>query len=158
MISMFSKMLTRILVPYDGSKYSVKALSRAMELSHNLDSEVFLFSVVYVDYISPPGILGLTRTRSEKDAIKKWTESVRGNTEKMLKLAVKRCEQKGVSVSYHITQGNVANEILSFAKKKRISLIIIGSQGLHGIGKLKTLGSVSRKVSEQAKCPVLLVR
>ena len=158
MISMFSKILTRILVPYDGSKYSVKALTRAMELSHNLDSEIFLFSVVYVDYIAPPGILGLTRTRSEKEAIKKWTESVRGNTEKMLKLAAKRCEQKGVSVSYNITQGNVANEILSFAKKKRISLIIIGSQGLHGIGKLKTLGSVSRKVSEQAKCPVLLVR
>jgi nucleotide-binding universal stress UspA family protein len=155
---MFSKMLTRILVPYDGSDYSAKALTRAIELSHNLDSEVFLFSVVHVDYISPPGILGLTRTRSEKEAIKKWAESVRGNTEKMLKLAVKRCEQKGVSASYTITQGNVANEILNFAKKKRISLILIGSQGLHGIGKLKTLGSVSRKVSEQAKCPVLLIR
>ena len=155
---MFSKMLTRILVPYDGSKYSVKALTRAMELSHNLDSEIFLFSVVYVDYIAPPGILGLTRIRSEKEALKKWTESVRENTEKMLKSAVKRCEQKGVSTSYNITQGNVANEILSFAKKKRISLIVIGSHGLHGIGKLKTLGSVSRRVSEQAKCPVLLVR
>ncbi|MBI2643068.1 MAG: universal stress protein [Nitrosarchaeum sp.] len=151
-------MLNSILVPYDGSKYSVKALTRAMELSHNLDSESFLFSVVYLDYISPPGMLGLIRTRSEKEAMKKWSESVRANTEKMLKLAAKRCEQKGVSVSYNITQGNVANEILSFAKKKRISLIVIGSQGLHGIGKLKTLGSVSRKVSEQAKCPVLLVR
>jgi len=151
-------MLTRILVPYDGSNYSGKALTRAIELSHNLDSEVFLFSVVHVDYISPPGILGLTRTRSEKEAIKKWAESVRGNTEKMLKLAVKRCEQKGVSASYAITQGNVANEILIFAKKKRISLIVIGSHGLHGIGKLKTLGRVSRKISEQAKCPVLLVR
>ena len=155
---MFSKMLTRILVPYDGSKYSVKALSRAIELSHNLDSEVFLFSVVYVDYVSPPGMLGLVRTRSEKEAIKKWTESVRGSTEKMLKSAVKRCEQKGVSASYNITQGDVTNEILSFAKRKRISLIVIGSHGLHGIGKLKTLGSVSRKVSEQAKCPVLLIR
>jgi len=155
---MFSKMLTRILVPYDGSKYSVKALTKAMELSHNLDSEIFLFSVVYVDYIAPPGILGLTRTRSEKEALKKWTESVRENTEKMLKSAVKRCEQKGVSTSYNTTQGNVANEILSFAKKKRISLIVIGSHGLHGIGKLKTLGSVSRRVSEQAKCPVLLIR
>jgi len=155
---MFSKMLTRILVPYDGSKYSVKAVTKAIELSHNLDSEIFLFSVVYVDYISPPGILGLTRTRSEKEAIKKWTESVRGNTEKMLKSAVKRCQQKGVSTSYNITQGNVANEILSFAKRKKISLIVIGSHGLHGIGKLKTLGSVSRRVSEQAQCPVLLVR
>jgi len=157
-IDMFSKMLTRILVPYDGSKYSVKALTRAMELSHNLDSEIFLFSVVYVDYIAPPGILGLTRIRSEKEALKKWTESVRENTEKMLKSAVKRCEQKGISTSYNITQGNVANEILSFVKKKRISLIVIGSHGLHGIGKLKTLGSVSRRVSEQSKCPVLLVR
>ena len=158
MIMMFSKMLTRILVPYDGSKFSIKALSRAMELSHNLDSEIFLFSVVYVDYISPPGMLGLIRTKSEKETIKKWTESVRSDAEKMLKLAVKRCDERGISASYNIVQGNVANEILSFAKKKKISLIVIGSQGLHGIEKLKTLGSVSRRISEQAKCPVLLVR
>ena len=158
MIVVFSKMLRRILVPYDGSKYSIKALSRAMELAHNLDSEIFLFSVVYVDYISPPGMLGLIRTKSEKDAIKKWTKSVITDTEKMLKLAIKRCDKNGISASHYITQGNVANEILNFAKKKRISLIVMGSQGLHGIGKLMTLGSVSRKISEQAKCPVLLVR
>jgi nucleotide-binding universal stress UspA family protein len=155
---MFSKMLTRILVPYDGSKYSIKALARAMELSHNLDSEIFLFSVVYTDYISPPGRLGFIRTKSEKESIKKWKELVNTDAEKMLKLAIKRCDEKGISASYSIGQGNVANEILRFANRKRISLIIIGSRGLHGIGKLKVLGSVSRRVSEQAKCPVLLVR
>jgi len=155
---MFSKMLNRILVPYDGSKHSIKALSRAMELAHNLDSEIFLFSVVYVDYISPPGMLGLIRTKSEKDALKKWAKSVKADTEKMLELAVKRCDKNGISASYNISQGNVANEILNFAKKKKISLIVMGSQGLHGIGKIMTLGSISRKVSEQAKCPVLLVR
>jgi nucleotide-binding universal stress UspA family protein len=155
---MFSKMLNRILVPYDGSKYSIKALSRAMELAHNLDSEIFLFSVVYVDYIPPPGMLGLIRTKSEKDAIKKWAKSVKVDTEKILQIAVKRCDKNGISASYNISQGNVANEILNFAKKKRISLIVMGSQGLHGIGKIMILGSVSRKVSEQAKCPVLLVR
>ena len=57
-----------------------------------------------------------------------------------------------------MTHGNVANEILKFVEKKKISLIVIGSLGLHGIGKLKTLGSVSRKITEEAKCPVLLVR
>jgi nucleotide-binding universal stress UspA family protein len=155
---MFSKMLARILVPYDGSKYSEKALDRAIELSHNLDSEIFLFSVVYVDYISPPGILGLVRTKSEKEAIIKWTQSVKIDAEKLLKSAVKKCETKGVSASYNIVQGNIVNEILNFVKRKKISLIIIGSQGLHGIKKLKTLGSVSRRVSEQAKCPVLIVR
>ena len=155
---MFSKMLSKILVPYDGSKYSIKALSRAMELAHNLDSEIFLFSVVHQSYISPPGILGLTRTKSEKDAIKKWIKTIRTDTENMLKMAVKRCDENGITASYNISQGNVANEILNFAKKKNISLIVIGSQGLHGVEKLMTLGSVSRRVSEQAKCPVLLVK
>ncbi len=155
---MFSKMLTKILVPYDGSKYSIKALTRAMELAHNLDSEIFLFSVIYLDYISPPGMLGLTKLKSEKEIIKKWTESVIADSEKMLKIAIKRCNEKGIAASYNITRGNVTNEILKFAKRKNISLIVIGSHGLHGIGKLKTLGSTSRKVSELAKCPVLLVR
>jgi len=155
---MFSKMLNKILVPYDGSKQSIKALSRAMELAHNLDSEIFLFSVVYVDYISPPGMLGLIRTKSEKDVIRKWAKAVKADTEKTLQIAVKRCDENGISASYNISQGNVANEILNFAKKKRISLIVMGSQGLHGIGKIMILGSVSRKVSEQSKCPVLLVR
>ena len=82
---MFSKMLSKILVPYDGSKYSIKALVRAMELAHNLDSEVFLLSVVHQGYISPPGILGLTRTKSEKDAIKKWIKTIRKRYRKHVK-------------------------------------------------------------------------
>jgi nucleotide-binding universal stress UspA family protein len=156
---MFSTMLTKILVPYDGSKYSVKALTRAIELAHNLDSEIFLFSVVNVGYISPPGLLrGLIKSKEEKSAIKKWSKSVKLDAEKMLKNAVKKCESKGITVSHSIEQGDIAGKILDFSKKKKISLIIIGSHGLHGIAKLKTLGSVSRKVSENASCPVLIVR
>jgi nucleotide-binding universal stress UspA family protein len=158
MMDMFSKMLSRILVPYDGSKYSVNALSGAMELAHNLDSQIFLFSVAHVDYISPPGILGLVRTKSEKENIERWSKMVLLDAEKMLKSAVKKCEAKGITVSYNVSQGNIVNEILNFAKRKRISLIIIGSQGLHGVKKLQTLGSVSRRVSEHAACPVLLMR
>ena len=76
----------------------------------------------------------------------------------MLKNAVKKCELKGISVSYKIEEGEISAKILDFAKAKKITLIVIGSHGLHGIGKLKTLGSVSRRVSENARCPVLIVR
>jgi nucleotide-binding universal stress UspA family protein len=151
-------MLTKILVPYDGSKYSVKALTRATELAHNLDSEIILFSVVNVGYISPPGLLGIIKSKKEKNAIKKWSKSVKTDTEKTLKIALKKCESKGISTSYVISEGEISSKILDFASKKKISLIVIGSHGLHGIGKLKTLGSVSRRVSENAKCPVLIVR
>ena len=151
-------MLTKILVPYDGSKYSTKALTRATELAHNLDSEIILFSVVNVGYVSPPGLLGIIKSKKEKDTIKKWSKSVKSDTEKMLKNALKKCESKGISASYVISEGEISSKILDFAIKKKISLIVIGSHGLHGIGKLKTLGSVSRRVSENAKCPVLIVR
>lgn len=151
-------MLTKILVPYDGSKYSAKALTRATELAHNLDSEIILFSVVNVGYVSPPGLLGIIKSKKEKDTIKKWSKSVKADTEKMLKNALKKCESKGITASYVISEGEISSKILDFASKKKISLIVIGSHGLHGIGKLKTLGSVSRRVSENAKCPVLIVR
>ncbi len=156
---MFSSLFTRILVPYDGSKFSKKALQRAIEVAHNLDSEIYLFSVVNVGYISPPGMLhGLTRTKSEKEAVKKWTRTVKKDAEKMLQSAVNQCKSKGITARYNVTDGNVSKEILDFANKKKATIIIIGSQGLHGIEKLKSLGSVSRKVSEHAHCPVLIVR
>ena len=151
-------MLTKILVPYDGSRYSSKALTRAIELAHNLDSEIILLSVVNPGYISPPGLLGILKSKKEKDVIKKLSRSMKLDSEKMLKTATKKCESKGISVSYKIMEGEIANKILEFANSKKITLIVIGSHGLHGISKLKTLGSVSRRVSENAKCPVLIVR
>jgi len=151
-------MLTRILVPYDGSKYAIKALTRAIELGHNLDSEIFIFSVVNVGYVSPPGLLGLIKSKNEKAVIKKISDSVRTESEKMLKDAVKKCQSKGITASYKMEEGEVSSKILDYAKKKKISLIIIGSHGLHGIERIKSLGSVSRRVSENATCPVLIVR
>jgi nucleotide-binding universal stress UspA family protein len=156
---MFSKILNKILVPYDGSSYSKKALIRAIELAHNLDSEIILINVVNLSYISPPGGLqGLVKGKSKKSPIEKWKKSVRNNAVRMLKSCVSKCKSNGVTASYVIKDGNISQEILDFAKKKRITLIILGSQGLAGISKLKVLGSVSRKISEQAHCPVLIVR
>jgi len=155
---MFSKMLTKILVPYDGSSYASKALTRAIELAHNLDSEIFLISVVNTGYISPPGLLGILKSKKEKETVKKLSKSMKLNAEKMLKNAVKKCNSRGISASYRIEEGEIVGKILDLANSKKITLIVIGSHGLQGISKLKTLGSVSRRISESAKCPVLIVR
>jgi nucleotide-binding universal stress UspA family protein len=52
---------------------------------------------------------------------------------------------------------SVSGKILELAEKDNVDLIIIGNVGLSGISKLKTLGSVSRAVSERSPCPVLIV-
>lgn len=155
---MFSKLLNKILVPYDGSSYSKKALNQAMELAHNLDSEIILINVVSLSYIAPPGgLTGLTKGKS-KNPVEKWKKSVKSHAKKMLESCVSKCKSNGITASFVVKDGNISQEILGFAKKKNVTLIIIGSQGLSGISKLKTLGSTSRKVSEQAHCPVLIVR
>ena len=53
--------------------------------------------------------------------------------------------------------GSIVNNILNYADKEKVDLIIIGNIGLGGLSKFKALGSVSRSVSEKATCPVLIV-
>lgn len=39
---------------------------------------------------------------------------------------------------------------MEFVKKEKVDMIVIGNVGRSGISKIKTLGSVSRSVSESA--------
>jgi nucleotide-binding universal stress UspA family protein len=71
---------------------------------------------------------------------------------------MKECEKNNVKVSYKILEGDSASTIIEAADQKKVDLVIMGSVGLTGIKKLKALGSVSRKVSENVSCPILIVR
>jgi nucleotide-binding universal stress UspA family protein len=63
-----------------------------------------------------------------------------------------------VSVNSQVIIGNPAEVIIDLANnKEKVDLIIMGSTGLKGISKVRALGSVSRAVSENANCPVMLV-
>ena len=66
-------------------------------------------------------------------------------------------EKEGIKATSHVLSGYPKKEILRFAKKQEIDLIIAGSQGLGGMKKLKALGSVSRWITENSDCPVLIV-
>ena len=47
--------------------------------------------------------------------------------------------------------------IHKYTSDNKIDLIIIGSQRLNKFSKIKALGSVSRKISENADCPVMII-
>ncbi len=155
---MASDILSRILVPYDGSKYSNKSLDRAIEIAKKDKTKIDIISVVNLDYIRPPGALLGMVSPSSIDAIKKITASAKKETVQMLAKQVSKCRSKGIKADSQVLSGYAVDAILKYAKQKKITLIVIGSQGLHGIQKLKILGSTSRKVSELSNCPVLIVR
>ena len=73
-------------------------------------------------------------------------------------MQIDECAKYGVEVQAEIVIGRAADSILKFANQRKTNLIVIGSQGLRGMKKITALGSISRRVSEEAKCPVLIIR
>ena len=51
----------------------------------------------------------------------------------------------------------MADEILNVANVEKVRMIVMGIKGLHGLAKIRSLGSVTRRVVENADCPVLVV-
>lgn len=153
-------MYQRILVPFDGSKFSKNALNEAIKIAKMADGIIYLCTVISMGNIVPPGsLLGLVKSASTGDLQRRLIRSAKIQAERLEQSQVSYCKSKGVKAYYKIiVDGNIAEEILKVAKKKAVDLIVIGSQGLHGVSKIKSLGSVSRKVSELASCPVLIVR
>ncbi len=152
-------MIKRILVPYDGSKYSKKALSNASEIAAKFNATIFLLTAVDEhEYLHGVLLAELEGDYTVKDSIRKLVKSEVMATKKMVSRLAKNCEKNGVKAHHHAMKGDPIEAILDYAKANKIDLIILGSQGLRGFSKLKALGSVSRKVSELAKCPVMIVR
>ena len=148
----------QILVPYDGSKYYRKSLEEAIEIAKKFDSKIYLLHVIDALTVVPPIIYDNLDAPMEMKRFERVLKNTVSKNDLILRNEVLRCKEKEVNADYKIVIGSAADVILKFAKKMEIDLIVMGSQGLSGIRKIMALGSVSRKVSELAQCPVLLVR
>jgi nucleotide-binding universal stress UspA family protein len=149
----------RILVPYDGSKWSDKAVKQAIEYAKLLkDSEVTLFYIVPEVYPPPSYSYGmhLPNVKSTKEYLKELYQKMKSDASEMLNRKKQEFTDAGVNnVHIKVSIGNPVEQILAMAEKT--DLIIIGSIGRSGIARLKTLGSISRNISERAPCPVMIV-
>jgi nucleotide-binding universal stress UspA family protein len=65
--------------------------------------------------------------------------------------------EPGVEVKYRVAEGDTAAEIVRLARALRADLIVMGTHGRTGLGRL-LLGSVAEAVLRRAPCPVLTLR
>lgn len=137
---------TSILVPFDGSAFSRKAMERACRLS-KIDS-----SDITALYIIPryEEMLGFFRT----EAIEK---SLRPEADKVLDAAKEIASAQGLSVKTEILEGHASEEILKSASRERNDLILMGSYGWRGVNKA-IMGSTAERVIMNAPCPVLVAK
>lgn len=149
-------MISKILVPHDGTEMSNRALKKATELAKAFDAHLILLHVIEQIPISPSIMLG-----SDAVLINRAKRSVRKELEegwnKMAEVKINGLKKSNVEATCECLVGSAAEKILQFGKIKKIDLIVMGSRRFEGLSKIKALGSVTRKVSELAGCPVLII-
>ena len=163
-------LITRILVPYDGSKQSENALHKALRLAENISEHSEITILTVVQRIVLPAMIEAPRFRSkitgeeipaeslEKELCQQVKEAALKTLNDM-KLKINRSHPNGrMKIKTKVVIGNPTDEIVKYAKEAATDMIIIGSVGRSGLSKLKLLGSVSRGVSERAPCPVMITR
>ena len=147
-------MIKKILVAFDGSEQSDKALDFALDLASKYSAQIALINVIPFSPISDSSVViphGIDYATLYKER--------RSVGEKMLVEALNKAKnfQKTLQVTKELVEGRPAEKIVETAKKGMFDLIVIGSRGLSGIKEI-FLGSVSYRVAVKAQCPVLIVK
>lgn len=135
-----------ILVPFDGSEFSKKAITRACQLSKVDDGEITALYVIprYEEMID------FFRTESIK-------KSLYQEANKIISGAVSLASAQGIAIKKEIVEGAADEKIVEIGKKLNDALIVMGSHGYRGVNKA-ILGSTAERVIVNASCPVLIVK
>jgi nucleotide-binding universal stress UspA family protein len=142
---------SQILVAIDGSKHSERIVHYAADLAKKISAGVALLYVTPEEPI-PEGFKEYAKTEnmSESD----YYDAV---GTKVLEKYWGVLTDAGVECETVTEAGNAAENILIVAKDLKSDIIIVGLQGLHGLAKIRSLGSVARRVIENATIPVIMV-
>jgi nucleotide-binding universal stress UspA family protein len=136
--------MRRIVVGFDGSDHSRKALERAADLASEAELTV----------VCAAGISELSRHAPGEVPLEPKDVEARAAA---LAEARSYLEGRGTAARYVEGHGSPADVIVDEAEDRGADLIVVGTRGLHA-GKRLLLGSVSTKVVHHAPCDVLVVR
>lgn len=148
--------ISKILVPIDGSKNSMEAADYAIKMAEKYGSEVAVLHVVNLDQNLQ--LLGIYRL-SYPDPIKKKIEEAKAEAQKWFTEIIRTAEVRRVRIKTDVIDSpmSVVAAIVNYADQERSELIVIGTKGRSGIGKM-LLGSVASGVVTYAPCPVVVVK
>jgi nucleotide-binding universal stress UspA family protein len=138
---------TKMLISVDGSVYSEEVLEAGMEIAKSLDSSI------YVVYVVHPGSSLLSNPDSWSPSSRVLEEMGKDTFRKAMAIA----KEKGLSCETKMLEGYPSDEIMDFAERKSVDMIVIGCKGQQSTKEF-LLGGVAEKVIRNSKKPVYVVR
>ncbi len=138
----------KMLIPVDGSSYSLSAIRLGGRLAAVHGSDVWILNVIDQEVMAQ-----LCRLNREQCGVvqRNMEEEARGLVADMKAELAKT----GVDASALVKKGTPHDIILDSSQELGIDLIVMGKLGRRGVKRI-LLGSVAERVIEFASCPVLL--
>ena len=141
---------SRMLVPVDGSRASIRAGRIAIRMAavHSLPvTAVYVVDEKTVSEVAEMSGQSRTAVESELES-KGWS---------YLEHIAQIAKNYGITCNRIVRQGTPYGQIFNIARERKIDLIVIGQTGHHS-SQRSVLGSVAERVVEYAPCPVLVVK
>ncbi len=138
----------KILIPTDGSDYSMRAAQYGISAAKLLGAEttiIYVIDTVVLDQISR-----ITARDTVENELKQ-------DGERYVKYIAGLAERAGVKATRLVVTGRPFEQIVQTAKSLGANLIVMGTYGRKGAERI-LIGSVAERVIEYASCPVLVVR
>jgi nucleotide-binding universal stress UspA family protein len=143
----------KILVAYDGSKDSVKAVELGSSLAGKYGSEMMVVHVYSTALPPYTGVAPMPVPEFEGAAL-----ASKERAKAVLMQGVELAQSRGIRAKGElIGAGSTVQALVEFAAAENVDLIVVGTRGMTGFKKL-ILGSVSTGLISHSHCPVLVVR
>ncbi|HUL01020.1 MAG TPA: universal stress protein [Nitrospirota bacterium] len=148
-------MVSKILVPVDGSKASQKAANYAVDLAKQTGASLTLLSVIDKRIVGSLVFSDFAPPAHVRESIEGYLhQAAQSNMARIVKV----CERYHIRHKTAIRTGHPAEEIMSEATKSKVDLIVMGSHGKSAL-KAAVFGSVTYGVMHKdTKIPILIVR
>jgi nucleotide-binding universal stress UspA family protein len=147
-------LISKILVGFDGTKCSEKALEFGLDLAEKYSAELMILNVLELPVYGSPddsfstsaGMVGFV-----KDLRKLHQGIVSRGSEKAGKL------KPGVKVVTELREGSPPEQIVLAAKEGGFDVVVVGHGGESRLREM-FLGGTSERVAHLASCPVIIVK
>jgi nucleotide-binding universal stress UspA family protein len=140
---------SKIVVPFDNSQLSKKALETAMALAMG-NEQIELDVILVAPIIMPTTYYAAINIEAQREAQLAAARKIMDDVEQKIKELPNKTNTA-------ILEGNPPEAIIGYVEDNGADLVVMGSRGLGGLKEL-FLGSVSHYVIQKAKCSVYIVK
>lgn len=151
--------IKKILIAIDESEYREKVLRHGLAFAKSLGADVTAIHVIDRPSLASLSDLAGLLGYYEGGNITYYEAELRKHAKELLGEADTLAKKEGVKINTEVIMNapSVTEGIINYASSRDMDLIIIGTKGKTGMQKL-LMGGVADKVTNHARCSVLVVR